>query len=201
MNFQKIKFNYDFVFCIIFSLICCKKEFIYYYIAYLFIFLHELSHLIVAILLKAKIRSLSFSLCGCCLELESDIFNNNIYIDIIIKLAGPLLNLVFLLLVENKYIYYINLILLLINIIPIMPLDGFYILRDILEMIFKNTYFVNKIIIAINNISIIIVFITGIIFCVKYYNISLLLFIVYVTIINMQMKNNYIILSKIKELV
>lgn len=201
MNLKKIKFNYDIVFFIIFSIICFRKEFIYYYIAYLFIFLHEISHLFVSLLLNVKIKSLSFSLCGCCLELENDIFNYNIYKDIIIKSAGPTFNFLCLLVFKNKYIYYINLILFLINLFPIMPLDGFYILRDLLEIFIKKYNLVNKIVIAINNISIISLFIIGILFCIKYYNISLLLFIVYVTIINMQMKNNYIILNKIKELI
>ena len=201
MNFLKIKFNFDFIFFIIFSIICFKKEFLYYYIAYLFIFLHEMSHLLFTIIFKIKIRCISFSICGCCLELENDIFNYNVYKDIIIKLAGPLFNLLCLFIFNNKYIFYINFILLFINMLPIMPLDGFYILRDIFEIFIKNNTLVNKIIIGINNIVIILFFLIGIIFCIKYYNISLLLFIVYVTIINMQMKNNYMILNKIKELV
>lgn len=201
MNLPKIKFDLDLIFFFIFSLIYRKKEFELYYLTYLFILIHELFHILVAFILKVKTNKITFSLCGCNIELENSIFKYDVLKDLLIKIAGPLFNLIMCLIFKDKLTFFINLNLLLINLLPIIPLDGFYIFKDIIELITKNKKFSNKIIILLNNISIIIIFLIGIYFCIKYYNFSLLLFIVYVTIINMQTKNNYRLWNKIKELI
>ena len=201
MNLPKIKFDLDLIFFLVFSIIYRKKEFKLYYLTYLFIFIHELSHILIASILKVKTNKITFSLCGCNIELENSIFKYNTLKDLLIKIAGPLFNLIMCLIFKDTITFFINLNLLLINLLPIIPLDGFYIFKDIIELITNNKKLSNKIIIILNNISIIIIFLIGIYFCIKYYNFSLLLFIVYVTIINMQTKNNYRLWNKIKELI
>lgn len=89
-----------------------------YFIFYIFIFLHELSHALVAFLLKEKCDKIHLFPWGCMLNLVSVPDRAK---SIIIFLAGPLFNL---LMYALKLCPKANLALALFNLVPVMPLDG-----------------------------------------------------------------------------
>ncbi len=106
-----------------------------FYMCYMFIFFHELSHMFVAAILGKKIDTLRFMLAGVCVSFKSE-YNNNKTKEktknIVIYLAGPCSNLL-LAYIFNKVpmIFEINIFLAILNFFPIFPLDGYKILKEI----------------------------------------------------------------------
>lgn len=96
-----------------------------FFVLYLFIFLHELSHMLVSLLVKEKVSALKLFPWGCTLQLSS--LPNKTH-NLLILSAGPLFNLIMFLL---GIFPYENLSLALFNLIPVMPLDGGVILNTI----------------------------------------------------------------------
>ena len=153
------------------------------YLFFIFIAIHELSHLVCGILLGYKIKKISllpygFSLCF-----------KEVFIkprdNIIISFCGPLINLIFFAIFylgyfifpinEIKILYEINLTLLIFNLIPIGFLDGGRIAKEIISMYFSF------------NASIIIINLNGIIFgCIMvmlaFYTVSIASKIVFILI-------------------
>jgi len=100
--------------------------------------IHEIGHLVAAIILKIKFQRLKITLFGFNLNanLESVNFTNKI----MLFYAGPFINLVvFFILANSEYHNFasINLFLACINLIPVVPLDGGNICKAILEKILK----------------------------------------------------------------
>ena len=111
-----------------------------YFVCYLFIIFHELSHIIFASIFGKKIRKLKLSIAGVCV-----VFNNNdglkIIKKIIIYLAGPLGNIILALLFRNiDFVFEINIFLAILNLMPVYPLDGYNILNCILTSLNKISY-------------------------------------------------------------
>lgn len=111
----------------------------HYFTLYLCIFLHELMHLITALLLGEKCGKIHLFPWGCMLSLES--FPSKIK-SILIFLSGPIFNLL-------MYFYNVfpreNLILATFNLLPIPPLDG----GMILSVLFPSGSFVVSVIAVI----------------------------------------------------
>lgn len=90
----------------------------HFFLLYFFIFLHELSHMVISLLLKEKVSALKLFPWGCTLNLTSLPDKKH---SILILIAGPLFNLIMYFL----DIYPVeNLSLALFNLMPIIPLDG-----------------------------------------------------------------------------
>ncbi len=90
----------------------------HFFILYFFIFLHELCHMAISLLLKEKVSSFRLFPWGCTLSLTTLPDKKH---SILILIAGPLFNLIMYFL--NIYPLE-NLSLALFNLMPVMPLDG-----------------------------------------------------------------------------
>lgn len=100
---------------------------------YLFILMHELSHMIMAIILDVDIQEISLMPIGVNAKYEGKISNKK---ELFVSLAGPIASMIFAILYNNKLYFIINICIFSFNILPIYPLDGGRILRIILKFIF-----------------------------------------------------------------
>lgn len=104
--------------------------------SFIFILLHELGHAITGIILGLKIKKININVFGLSIEFENygkERINNKIIID----MAGPFINIIsFIIAVifknEEIEIVYINILLAIINLLPIYPLDGGRIVKNVL---------------------------------------------------------------------
>lgn len=166
-----------------------KKILFSFYICYLFIIFHELSHMLVASIFGKEIKLFKFRLAG-----VNICFNNmyllNKYKEILIYLSGPISNIILALLFSyNKMIFEINLSFALINLMPIYPLDGYNILYNILRNT-KIEKYKNKIINILSLIIIVLLACMSIFQIYLYKNISILIFIIYILLLYLQNRNN-----------
>ena len=167
-----------------------------YFIYYLFILFHELSHIFIAALLDKKINSLKFSVAGACAVFNDEFEVENlkqIIKNIIVYIAGPISNFMLAIFFRyNKMIFEINLFLFIINLIPIFPLDGFKISKNFLLLLkyFRLIKFDIEVFQKIlQMIFIFALFIISIIQIIEYYNPTILIFLFYIYIINKQEKS------------
>lgn len=111
-----------------------------YTIFIIFIFLHELAHILVGLCLGLKVRNIRVNLLGVSAEMY-DFKAKKAYKKIITYLAGPLFNLACAIIFskvninENLKIniVYTNVVLFILNLLPIVPLDGGKILKEIIK--------------------------------------------------------------------
>lgn len=116
-----------------------------YGIFILFIFLHELAHIAVGFCFGLRVSSINMSLFGFSTELYT-YKSRKSYIKIITYLAGPIFNLVCALIFYYSKIQsdmitnivYTNFLLCFFNLLPILPLDGGRILKEILKKYIGN---------------------------------------------------------------
>ena len=160
-----------------------KKILFSFYMCYLFIIFHELSHMFVATILGKEIKLFKFSLAGVNICF-SNLNKFSIYKEILIYLAGPVSNIVLATLFQyNKMIFEVNLSLAIINLIPIFPLDGYNILYNILRNLNNNI-----ILEIISGICILILSLFSIIQIIYTKNISILIFLIYILVIYLNNK-------------
>lgn len=152
-----------------------------YYLCFLFIAFHELSHILVAALLGINLKGIQIRLSGLCAHLENNFSGLKA---VIIYLAGPLSNILLATMFAHiSIIFEINICLALINLVPIKPLDGYNALSAILysSITKKNKRRVLKTVSIIAEISLIIL---SILLVVKYCNISLIILLLYIKLTN-----------------
>lgn len=139
-----------------------------YALVMLFALIHELGHLLCGILLGFEAESFKIMPLGFAIEFKTKIDDYNKKVlksnfltlkKLLINVAGPMTNLIIIMIGSfmncHANILYANLIILIINIIPIYPLDGGRIVKNIFKLIVGNKnafYYTNK----ISNIFIII---------------------------------------------
>lgn len=149
-------------------------------ITFIFIILHEIGHILSGILLGLKINKLELNIAGISLEFKNYGKERKLK-NIIIDLAGPAINLLLAIIgifIQSKIIIYVNAILFFINMLPIYPLDGGRILKNIL--LYKNTYKQTiKIIETISKYTLIILSIFASILILSFKNISIFILIIY----------------------
>lgn len=129
---MKIKVDLK-IFLIIILYILTKNIEIFAF-SFIFILLHELGHAITGIILGLRIKKININALGVSIEFEN-YGKERIKNKIIIDLAGPLVNLILCtvtILLKNEEIAYINLALAIINLLPIYPLDGGRIIKNLL---------------------------------------------------------------------
>ncbi len=167
-----------FAFIIIFAI---TRQIKIYSIIMLFAVIHELSHMIIGIVLGFKPERLELNPLGLSLAFKPNYEDYNLKIKkanafevkkIIVALAGPIVNLAIAVGTaffknpsENvNLIFYSNLLIALFNLLPIYPLDGGRVLKGILHIIFGKwkskkiinevSYLVTVILTAISSIAV-----------------------------------------------
>jgi len=161
--------------CIIFKGI--RDYFENYFICYLFIIFHELAHMFVASIFGVKTTKLNIRISGLCINLNEK--NRQGLKWLLVYLAGPISNIILAFIFKNfSMVYTINLVLAIMNLVPIFPLDGHSIFRIVLRMIkLKNS---QKIEWIIENLVIIILIILGVYQLMILMNPSIILIIIYI---------------------
>lgn len=163
------------------------KIYIYFFIS---ILIHEIAHIIAAKIFKMKLKNLRVSILGAALEIERTIKNKKIK-RIVMYLAGPLSNLIVAVLIkyinineeEKIKIIYTNLSLCIFNLLPIIPLDGGNILREILKIKLNNIYS-NKVTLIISKVNLILLTFVYSIVILKIKNITIFFLIMYLWYLN-----------------
>lgn len=183
-------------------LLLCKRLHTFFksfYICYLFIVFHELSHIFIASIFGKSIEKLKFSLSGVNVSFvrekynikKSEINHKEIIKNTLIYIAGPISNFLFAIIFNKiKMVYEINIFLGVLNLIPIYPLDGYNILRNIILFIFFDNNICQKKMTVINKIMIFIFIIFSILFAVIQKNISSIIFLLYLYLLNKTKANN-----------
>lgn len=132
------KFKLDYSFILLFILIAFSPKQGILLKLFLALVLHELGHLFCIFLCRYRIKCLRLSIVGFFLTLED---TKEVFLkDILIYLGGILSNLIWYLLVPDPTFKALNLMLILINSLPIFPLDGFNVIRSIAYYLFPYYY-------------------------------------------------------------
>lgn len=104
-------------------------------LTFIFILLHELGHLVTGITIGLKVKKINIHISGLSVEFENYGKQRNAN-KIVVDIAGPLINIIVLviaIIIKQEEIAYINLLLAIVNLLPIYPLDGGQILRTLLR--------------------------------------------------------------------
>ena len=160
-------------------------------IIFIFMIIHEISHVLFGIILGLSLRKINLSIAGLRIEFkEKEVtlnkkskkrLKNKIFID----LGGPISNLFFMvigLILKKENIVYANLIIFLINILPILPLDGGRVLKNLLMLKYSFKK-VNNIMIEISKYNLIILTIISSLAILYVKNISIAIFVIYLWIL------------------
>ena len=195
---MKIEINLKIILVFILFLILNNVD--TYIIFLIFVLMHEIAHLVVGVLIGGKPRKMNLNPLGVSLEFYSYGKRNGIY-KILFFLAGPLLNLVialmFLYIGNENYskIIYTNLAICFFNLIPILPLDGGKILKEILRL-FVGIEASNRLALAFSKICLFVISFGYAIMIVEIKNVYLLALLVYLWYLYFIEEKKYSILKK-----
>ena len=181
---MKIKLNLNiFLFLVLFFL---TGQLEIYALVMVFALIHELSHLLCGVVLGFKVNTLKIMPLGFSIEFESIIEDYNKKVGksnilsvkkIIVALAGPLINLlivIFGIIFDlDVNIVYSNFIILIFNLLPIYPLDGGRILKNVLKILVGNRKS-NTYINTITNVVAIILTMLASVLIIAYKNMAIL---------------------------
>ena len=200
-----------FLFLIIFYL---TRQFQIYVMMIIFAIIHELGHLMMGLILGLKPEKIELMPLGLSISFKLNVedinskkgkANKKVLKEILIALAGPVTNLIILIVtyiwfIELSYshlIIYANLLIFIFNLLPIYPLDGGRVLNGILHIIFGRIE-ARKLCYDISMIVTIILTAVSSIAILYYKNIAIFLIIVYVwvmllkeTVVNRRIRKLY----------
>ena len=204
---MSIKLNlYVFLFIILFII---TNQIEIYALIMLFALIHELAHLICGLLLCFKASTLKIKPLGFAIEFNIKIEDYNKKIlksnilsvkKIIIALAGPLVNIIIAIFgIVNKIdvnIIYSNLLLAIFNFLPIYPLDGGRILKNIFKILYGNKR-ANTYINTISNVIVIALTMLSSILIIAYKNIAIFFIIIVLWSLTIKENKRYFTYYKI----
>lgn len=197
---MKIEINLKIVIALILSFIINNIQ---AYIAFLiFVLIHEIAHLIIGIYIGGIPKKLALNPLGVSLELY--LYGKiKTFKKIIFYLSGPIINLiiafVFFRCVNITYwstlAIYTNLAICFFNLIPILPLDGGKIVKEVLKVV-VGAEKSNKYIFVLSKLFLIIITFIYSIVIIKVKNIYILLLIIYMWYIFYMEEKKYYIYEK-----
>ena len=170
-----------------------------YVLMMIFALIHEFGHLIAGILLKMKPKKLEIILTGVSISFKTDIKDINKKIGkgnmlnikkLIVAIAGPLTNILIIAIVlkmplnmiKQLNIIYANLVILIFNLIPIYPLDGGRIIKELLNIKFGRKKSIRYMDI-LSILDTIILSIIGVMITMLNNNIAIIIIILYIWIL------------------
>lgn len=186
---MKIKIDLKIFIFIIFLFFIKKIE--YYFLFMLFIILHEIGHLMAGIILGYKPKEIYLNITGISLEFYNYNIEKKDFAKIVILMSGPMVNIILAIVYYYQNIEYqlkteiilINIILVIVNLLPISPLDG----GKMLKIILKKIAGYKKGIVLAQYISKILLYSLMIFYsaCILYIkNIEIFIFLIYLYILN-----------------
>ena len=160
-----MRFRIDLKIFIFLVLFYFTKQIEIYALIMIFAIIHELGHLVAGILMGMKPEKIELMPFGLSVSFKININEYNKKIKkgnnletkkILIALAGPLTNLIMILItyrlkidiIKSMLIIYTNFLIMIFNLLPIYPLDGGRILKGILHISFgkrKSEKYINNI--------------------------------------------------------
>ena len=161
-----------------------------FFICYIFILFHEMSHMFFGAIFGEEIDTLKLTISGVNVLFKEDILTCNVgkIKKLIIYFAGPISNFIIAIIFKNvKMVFEINIFLGCLNLIPIYPLDGYNILYTILDK-FKNR---KNILNHICKIIFIILIILSIIQVMLYKTFSFIVFTIYLFFVSKSRKKSH----------
>ena len=159
-------------------------------IFYFSVLLHEIAHIVVALILKVNVTELLLMPGGVCA-----VYNENIkqLKEIIISIAGPLMSLIISIFSKDVLISNINLSIMALNLLPIYPLDGGRIQKNFFVLKYKYNKGI-KISQIVSDFFIVIIFIFSVFLIVYFKNFYLLFACFYIyTLSRKEMKKERIL--------
>lgn len=198
---MKIRVNLQiFIFALIFYL---TKQIKIYTILMIFAFIHEIGHLVAGLILGLKVKNINIMPFGLSINFE-DYSNKYVVKKLIISIAGPLTNLIIVLLgIFNSWeleIIYANVLIGMFNLIPLYPLDGGRILKYIIQLSSSNKDAEN-ITYKLSNILIIILTIIACIGIILIQNIGIVMILGYLWFLVLQENKKYRLKMRVYELI
>ena len=195
---MKIKINIQ-IFAIALVLILTKQIEVYAWLM-LFALIHELAHMCAGLSLRLKPKALEIQAFGIGIVFES--FENSEKNKTIIACAGPLINILiaiifsFVHIKASSIIVNTNVLLAILNLVPIYPLDGGRILHAIICL--KNEKKIaDEVIYKTSNVVRITMTMLSSIVILGYKNIGLFLIIVYLWVIVLKENKRYLLKKRI----
>ena len=194
-----------FLFAIIFYF---TKQIKIYALLMILALVHELGHLVCGICLGLKLKSIKITPVGFQILVKNNIQDYNIKIQkgneicikkIAIAFAGPLVNIFIAIIAffmpenivaQKETIIYANLMLAIFNLLPIYPLDGGRIVKEII-MIKDGTKLAYEKINNISKVTVIIITIITSIIILKIHNIAILIILTYLWYLNIKNEKEY----------
>lgn len=187
---KKISFHYTIFIALIFSFfIGIYKEFL---AILLTLFLHELGHLFFIIIFKKEVKKIILYPFGGVIEYDDK--PDKLYKYFLISIGGILFNFLFYVLffiLDMDYFANLNLLFLVINLVPIYPLDGSRILFSFFNVIFP--YKISRLLVSIFSLAFLIFTFPFLLFFYNAFILILLFFVFFkISIMNIiNLKINY----------
>lgn len=197
-----------------FLIFIVTKQIKIYALLMLFALIHEIGHLLMGVVLGFKPEAISIIPTGFTINFKTKCEDYNKKIKkgsllnlkkIIVALAGPLTNLLIILIsiiyykVTNEIqifkipinlILYSNILIFMFNMLPIYPLDGGRILKGIFNITYgiKKSYIISN---NISNITLMIITVLSSFLILIYKNIAIFIIVIYLWAITIKENKNY----------
>lgn len=196
---MKIEINLKIVFAIVLFFIFNNLNM--YIIFLFFVIIHEMCHLIVGLIIGGKANKMYITPFG--VSLEMYLYGKTKHLNkIIFYLSGPIINIIlgfiFFYLKFDFKLVYTNFAIGFFNLLPILPLDGGKVLKEILTIVF-DSQMSNDIIIIFSKFILSLLSLTYSILIIKIKNIYILILLVYLWYLFFKEERKYTILKKARE--